>query len=231
MVTAVDSMCRHFVPGFWLLTGCLGLAMLLSGCQRGPAPGSQAENGVLETGENQNSAAKPDRSSVHPPAETGSATVAEDQRDQPDLDEQIRMAAGPLADQVNSSLARLNSNLAKKEHTLVIMAMKSETRRWYFLNNFTGLVNDEQMLQATAIIDSHAGEYQDLLDRRARILENARDGQGTEQLLEYNKVAAIKLSIQVRKQIIREVLDREQKAQYAARFESPQPVEPKPDGN
>lgn len=131
-----------------------------------------------------------------------------------------------MADHVNSSLARLNTNLGQKEHTLVIMAMKSETRRRYFLMYFVDIINDEQFLQASDIIDSYADQYQDLLDRRARILENARDGQDTEQLLKFNKVAAIKLSIEVRKHLIRDVLDREQKKQYADKFAPPSENEP-----
>ena len=142
------------------------------------------------------------------------------------MQRRIRQAAGPLADQVNSSLARLNTNLGKKEHTLVIMALKSETRRWYFLTHFMDIIDTAQIHQANEIIASYDGAYQDLLDRRADILENASDDNGTDQLLDINRVAVIKLSIQLRRQLIREVLDAEQRKQFAAKF-APDP-EPRP---
>ncbi len=200
---------------------CLAGAILWSGCRRS-TPESRTiapieEIPAVEPALANNSESQPVPRIVKPTVDNDSAGAA-------DLDELIRQAAGPLADQVNSSLARLNTNLGKKEHTLVIMAMKSETRRWYFLTHFMGIIDDQQFVQCSDIIDSHADQYQDLLERRARILENARDGQNTGQLLEFNKVAAIKLSIQVRKQMIRTVLTPEQRKQYAAQF-SPSPDE------
>lgn len=206
-------------PGICALAVCLAGAILWSGCRRS-TPESQAiapreETPAVEPAPANNSESQPAPRNVKPIVDSDSADTAAD------LDELIRQAAGPLADQVNSSLARLNTNLGKKEHTLVIMAMKSETRRWYFLTHFMGIIDDQQFVRCSDIIDSYADEYQDLLERRARILENARDGQNTRQLLEFNKVAAIKLSIQVRKQMIRTVLSPEQRKQYAAQFAPP----------
>jgi hypothetical protein len=165
--------------------------------------------------------------------EGGNAVASPDHQE---IDALIREAAGPMADSVNSSLARLDTNLGRKEHTLVIMALKSETRRWYFLTHMTSIIDRQQLRDATDIIDSYAPVYQELLDRRTHILETEHDGRRVEQLLNYNKVAAIKLTMEVRRRILREVLTADQRKQYNAQFnpgENPPPetTPPAPDGN
>lgn len=134
-------------------------------------------------------------------------------------DAMLALAAGPMADTVNSSLVRLNTNLGKKEHTLVLMALRSETLRWYFLTHMTDIIDESQLQQATELIDSYEPRFQDLLNRRASILETVRDGDQVAELLDINRVACIKLAMQLRQQILRTVLTADQRAAYAAKFE------------
>ncbi len=157
------------------------------------------------------------------------ADESENIKSQTEINELIQLAAGPMAESVNSGLSHLDGHLATKEHTLRIMALNSETRRWYFLSRTVALIDDEQLRQASALIESHDIIYKDLLDRRARILETEHDGDRVRQLLKYNKVAAIMVGVQIRQRLLREVLSPEQRKRYHAQFEQPAESKAPPD--
>ncbi len=141
----------------------------------------------------------------------------------------IREAAGPNAHLVTDSLATDNKKMFIKENTLFVLSLKSESRRWYFLTYFIGIIDDAQLAEMTRIIDSYNDQYEDLLERRAAILENARDGDKTAQLLRYNQIATFKLSSDIRNRLIHDILTLEQKKLYAAQFEGPRGI-PAPRG-
>ena len=160
-----------------LLAVFLVIATTINGCKQNTGKSSssrpEAPTLIAESPSVQLAVPTDDTEVSNPPIETNELPLIVSQ---PELDEMIQLAAGPMADSVNSSLARLNTNLGRKEHTLVLMAMKSETRRWYFLTHMVSIIDKQQIQQATTLIDSYGDTWQDLLDRRARILESERDG-------------------------------------------------------
>lgn len=213
-LTNISGTCLFFV------IAALGLAATMVGCkQKSAKSNSDNQESTSPTVDSPSVPTTLSGDDGNNPGEPIETAEPQSNTSQPDIDDMLRIAAGPMADSVNSSLARLNTNLGRKEHTLVLMAMKSETRRWYFLTHMVSIIDKEQLQQATDLIDSYGDTWQDLLDRRARILEYERDVGRVQQLLDYNKVAALKLTMLVRQRILREIFTPEQRKQYAAKFE------------
>lgn len=204
--------------------GTIGVMLIcaLAGCK--PSANNSPESRPLPQTADPDPAG-PSKSEV-PTSESSSTVVTPGKKDEPshqatkepmevhvDEDEMIRIAAGPLADDVRRVLEKkITDEALIKNHTLVRMAIKV-VRDQQNLTPFEGIIDQHQLLQARAIIDSHSEEWQDLLDRRAAILEKCRDQERVQQFLYYNKVAAVGLFTKIHSHIFVQVLTASQKEQ------------------
>ena len=109
-----------------------------------------------------------------------------------------------------------------KAHTLVVLALDSVTRQKYFLYNYYSKLTPTQVERARDLIDSYELDFARLRDQRAAILETARDGQGVDVLLKNNRIQTVLLSRQVRIEINREIMTKEQRQKSQAEAKAQQ---------
>ncbi|MGI9519951.1 MAG: hypothetical protein ACR2NP_23050 [Pirellulaceae bacterium] len=107
-------------------------------------------------------------------------------------------------------VGKFNEAQLGKDHTLFVLAFDSITRQTYFLANFRHLMNDDQVRQTRELVDSYDGRYAELRDERARILENAADGQDIDTMLLNNRVETLLMGRDLRRKLFREILTEEQ---------------------
>ena len=105
-----------------------------------------------------------------------------------------------------------------KDHTLFVQAFDSVTRQTYFLANYPEL-NPEQIERVRDLVDSYENQFSDLLNQRAQIMENARDGDQVELRLKNNNIDTLLLGRQVRRTIFKDIMTKEQKEAHKAKAE------------
>jgi hypothetical protein len=187
-------------------------ACLVSGCRETNPPGSGSDPAV-KRGVGNETASLPAAASSTEATPVNPVTAAGKQDTEPKEPATVDDETEPASSKADVHPAVENYTTAQlsKDHTLFVQAFDSVTRHTYFLSNYGYLMNDRQIEQTRDLVDSYAEKFTRLGQQRHETLQNASSDQDIQTLLLNNRVETLLLSRDVRRQIFRNILTREQR--------------------
>ncbi len=150
------------------------------------------------------------------PPETTVSNKSETKHEKP------RPDTGP---QENKNQAPKNDEPAKEEprllktNTLLILTYQPDIRASSLINTMRPFMAEEQAKQAKQIALTYDWQFQEILRRRAAILENATDDQDIKSMLLKTRVETADLIQAIRGRIMQEILTPEQRLQVQERYQ------------
>ncbi len=105
-----------------------------------------------------------------------------------------------------------------KNKTLFVLSFQPDIRADYLIQTIRAFIDETQAKQAKKIASSYNWRYEELLKKRAAILENATDEMDVKDKLRKIKIETVELGSEIRQRISKEILTREQRQKLAERF-------------
>ncbi|MFT5304343.1 MAG: hypothetical protein ACI814_005170 [Mariniblastus sp.] len=106
----------------------------------------------------------------------------------------------------------------QRESSLLVLAFEPDIRADYVMMSVRNLLGPEQIAAAKQLALSYDDQFQDLSRERSAILENARDGRGTDAQVLKVQMKLADLLKQIRTRISSEVLTQAQRKESHAAF-------------